>query len=334
MSESVAAVSNIYVPLPSPTSIRLIRLQGYTSHASSKEQVIAISLDTVDLKTSPPFDALSYTWGDPLYRELDASLLPTIQDGPNMICCGGLVVPVQPNLFHALRMLLSVEAVSRADYVWIDALCINQADSDEMAAQVGIMGSIYLRAEKTIAWLGPEDATIPDALSVLDRLAFLGQDMVRHDPEVHEESLLSDINEHLFLHPEEQKAKLGIEPISLWQWMCFVAFLARPYFSRLWIVQEVTLAKKVTAICGARLVDWDKITAAGLFLIFTNWSRFLHPRSLRDLAGDAGLPAGFENLVQHVAPGSCVIKEGVSDIQLEEGSSRLRPPRQLDGVNG
>ncbi|PMD39508.1 heterokaryon incompatibility, partial [Hyaloscypha variabilis F] len=38
---------------------------------------------------------------------------------------------------------------------WIDAICINQADLEEKASQVGAMNNIFRRASLVSAWLGP-----------------------------------------------------------------------------------------------------------------------------------------------------------------------------------
>lgn len=39
-------------------------------------------------------------------------------------------------------------------FIWIDAVCINQADPIEKAAQISLMGDIYSNASLVIAWLG------------------------------------------------------------------------------------------------------------------------------------------------------------------------------------
>jgi hypothetical protein len=43
------------------------------------------------------------------------------------------------------------------NYIWIDALCINQSDNVEKAIQVPLMGSIYTNARQVIVWLGLEE---------------------------------------------------------------------------------------------------------------------------------------------------------------------------------
>lgn len=51
-----------YSPLPTPTSIRLLKIEP----SSNEYDMIRCHLVTVDLADRPVFDALSYTWGQPL----------------------------------------------------------------------------------------------------------------------------------------------------------------------------------------------------------------------------------------------------------------------------
>jgi hypothetical protein len=41
-------------------------------------------------------------------------------------------------------------------FFWIDAICINQKDSDERGQQVQFMAKIYNQAHRVIVWLGVE----------------------------------------------------------------------------------------------------------------------------------------------------------------------------------
>ena len=78
------------------------------------------------------FIALSYVWGDSyINRE---------------IYVDDTLVLVTANLEAALRQLRNHSRIQQRFRIWIDALCINQADSDERAVQVARMKDIYARA--------------------------------------------------------------------------------------------------------------------------------------------------------------------------------------------
>jgi hypothetical protein len=55
-----------YEPLPYPSSIRLVEIYATRGTQAVEKSLIECSLVTVDLDSSPVFDALSYTWGYPL----------------------------------------------------------------------------------------------------------------------------------------------------------------------------------------------------------------------------------------------------------------------------
>jgi hypothetical protein len=81
------------------------------------------------------FTAMSYTWGNPTANkaiEIDGHIFKTTAS--------------------VYEMLLHIE---HGIWLWIDALCINQADFDERATQVKLMGSIYSMANRVVIWLGP-----------------------------------------------------------------------------------------------------------------------------------------------------------------------------------
>jgi hypothetical protein len=99
--------------------------------------VIVCSMDRFDLKTAPPYDALSYTWGNPLGAFNDqqhADAADEIFNKKVPIICNGNVMKVGANLFDALVLLRdgrraggSLEQVWSglflAEYIWIDAMC-------------------------------------------------------------------------------------------------------------------------------------------------------------------------------------------------------------------
>lgn len=96
-------------------------------------------------RTGPPTEyvALSYCWGDHA-------------DWERIFLNGSEGFLVTTHLYQGLRRLRHSRE-SRC--VWIDAICINQADEQEKSHQVQQMDSIYRWAQRTVIWLGEMDAS-------------------------------------------------------------------------------------------------------------------------------------------------------------------------------
>jgi hypothetical protein len=60
---------------------------------------------------------------------------------------------VTKNCSDAISAFRKHESV---DYIWIDAVCINQVDLQERNSQVSMMGEIYAGAFAVRVWLDPE----------------------------------------------------------------------------------------------------------------------------------------------------------------------------------
>lgn len=130
------AVNRIYAPLPPKVqTIRLLRLlpNAFTTDVECEllERPIAEARNR--------YIAISYTWGN----------INTIKQV--FITCNGVRIPISENLYTILRRLR--HPVRHAN-VWVDALCINQADVAERTHQVGLMGEIYQNSRETVIWLG------------------------------------------------------------------------------------------------------------------------------------------------------------------------------------
>ena len=85
------------------------------------------------------YAALSYCWAD---ATITADIL-----------VNQIKIQVTVNLVDALQHLRKL-GVGR---LWVDALCINQADKQEKGLQIRNMKHIYSKAEMTYAWLGREE---------------------------------------------------------------------------------------------------------------------------------------------------------------------------------
>jgi hypothetical protein len=103
--------------------------------------VIQLQIESLSGHTKPEYEALSYVWG-------------TIES-PCISHVNGKPLTIGTNLECALRHLRFPD---RKRVLWIDALCINQADVLERSSQVQLMGSIYYNASAVAIWLGPSDS--------------------------------------------------------------------------------------------------------------------------------------------------------------------------------
>lgn len=124
-----------YDPLDLSTdrpSIRLAILQ-----ADRRDASIRVTLANAAFADRPRYEALSYTWGRP-------DELKTIE-------LNGRRVDVRNNLALAL---IHLRHATEDRVLWIDAICINQADLKERNSQVQLMSYIYTRARRVLVWLG------------------------------------------------------------------------------------------------------------------------------------------------------------------------------------
>jgi len=85
----------------------------------------------------PEYTALSYTWGDP--------------DIVSKVWIGGSPVGIGASLEGAMKKL---RHETHFKPLWIDAICINQADNAEKSKQILLMRDIYQRATRVAIYLG------------------------------------------------------------------------------------------------------------------------------------------------------------------------------------
>ncbi|ETS86903.1 hypothetical protein PFICI_00731 [Pestalotiopsis fici W106-1] len=140
----------------------------------------------------------------------------------------GLPTPVTMNLWTALRYIRLPDAPRT---LWIDAVCINQSDVQERNAQVRQMGRIYSQASHVLIWLGDPDPQIEDTFSALSVPGALDQRQYEDFP------------------PEIAD---GLRKM-----------LARPWWHRVWVLQEHVLADADPAVgCGDSWLDWKELSGA------------------------------------------------------------------------
>lgn len=149
---------------------------------------------------------------------------------------------------------------SGSGFVWIDALCINQNDLDERSAQVRLMPQIYSQASCVIVWLGHDRevetqitqtySSLKDVMRSVNKKAkklktLERQWLVSLQEFVKDEELDWDLPEGGILTIADIKLALG----------CFL----RSWFSRAWVIQELSLAKKIRMFLGDEELDWHEV---------------------------------------------------------------------------
>lgn len=204
----------MYEPLAdSSTSIRLLVLEPGTWDIS-----IRCELRMVSLNTNPSYDALSYVWGD-------------VNDRRSIELCG-FDHQVTVNLEVALRHLRRED---QPRILWVDALCINQADLEERGKQVLLMNWIYKQATTVISWVGEASEDSGEAIKFIRELGLF---MIENEDDLELSA--------------ESVESLGF-PLKSQNWPALWKFLWRDYWTRMWIIQELAVRGVLTNASGVIL---------------------------------------------------------------------------------
>lgn len=171
-----------------------------------------------------PYEALSYTWGG---TEKNAR-----------ITVNGATMWVTSNLYAALQHLL----LNNQDRIlWVDAICIDQANNKERGHQVRHMSDIYKAAEQVIVWLGRGTTECDFAMDFMKQLQ--------------DNNMKVEGNWKL---PARSSTSLKTGPDAAFQHRLHEGMnliLGLPWFSRIWILQEIANARAATILCGTKFVS-------------------------------------------------------------------------------
>jgi hypothetical protein len=185
---------------------------------SSKLKAPELIIEQFDLPDAPPFYAVSYTWGDPPATE--------------SLYINGTVLKIRKNLFHFFEVLTTKHMKKNERYkgdniwLWADQVCVNQLFSEERNHQVQMMGSIFSQAVEVLVWLGDDKS----GETALQKIKMMGED----DAEI--------------LMPNEAYGNsIGLRDFS-----------NNPYWERLWIVQEIVLARSLTIFLRNSILEGPK----------------------------------------------------------------------------
>ncbi|KAJ0114821.1 hypothetical protein J7T55_004563 [Diaporthe amygdali] len=275
------------------------------------DDVIRCSLDVVNLNASskPEFEAISYVWGGG-------------SESPPHILVNGRMCNVHVNLLAAIRHFRSTTSTRT---LWVDAICINQNDVKERNRQVGIMGIIYRQCKRVLIWLGESEA----ATSRMSRTSFCKWEtdfsVLSPHPLIHDHDrekirqfvarykryyqlpfalryhsridsvmgaycLISLLAQNYCLNQENfpflcQEASRNI-------FLALGDIVSRPWWTRIWVIQELVLAPQAMVYYGRFIAPWD-LYPYDIRLLETFMHAVLEIQDLRQqwqalLSGDRG----------------------------------------------
>ena len=206
-----------YLPLDSSKNeIRLLKVL----YATYSDEPIKCVLFHTSLDEAPPYQALSYSWGD------RSTAFP--------IKINAGEVAITQNLKLALQRLRP--SVSTDQFIiWVDALCINQQDIPERNIQTSKMREIYQNAEKVLVWIGCESSGSGRAIQLARELNSCPK---------------ADVRKFLI----ETFKKSHYEKIE-----SLVSLFRRQYWWRIWVIQEVTMSRETLILCGQDCIPWAEL---------------------------------------------------------------------------
>ncbi|KAI4118198.1 MAG: hypothetical protein LQ345_001702 [Seirophora villosa] len=247
-----------YSPLRSKDSIRLLRLESRNCNPNGQT---GCELIEVQRPVKPKYEAISYTWGKPPFTALLVTSFGSIR--------------IPENLADALHCL-ALDNEPR--YLWADAVCIDQANVAEKSSQVAIMGDIFRLARRVLVWLGLGDERTAHVFDLLSILSSRAEDYGVDAARVGTKEQLLEINR------TDEKQGLLLENVpSDYDFTGMADFYSSPWFRRLWVVQEIALARDIQVHCGSQEISWKRIVTAA----------DIQYRAARRLVSDSGLPRGF-----------------------------------------
>ena len=187
------------------------------------------ALKHVNISDFPSYKALSYTWGTGgKTRSITCNMVSA-------------EIAITASLAAALAQLRDVK---ESTTLWIDQVCINQEDIEERSSQVPLMAEIYTNAKQVIVWLGEADTNTESAFGCIPNLV------------------------RAFSLNSKDYFPAVFPFINSPSWFALKTVFERPYFRRVWIVQEVALAADALICCGSWSTTWENLVSVGQLLEF------------------------------------------------------------------
>lgn len=241
---SIRAKRFSYTPLNAER--KEIRLLTVHATFSGPTDTLRCTIEHASLFDSPQYETISYCWGD--------------KSRTSYIILEGCIFDVPESAQSALRRMRHPDRDRR---LWIDAVCINQKDPEERGHQVALMYDVYRNTTMNLIWLGDEpDETAQHAITAIQSVIW--QIRRETDDYVKFKRLMYDDRDF----PQYSEPPLIID----FELQPLLELFARPWFRRLWVVQEAALAPGNTCHYGSLRIDFLDVLRAAQWLYYQSYT--------------------------------------------------------------
>lgn len=230
--------------------MRLLKLLPRLPFGRINCKLVDVAVGEID-----EYEAISYTWGA---WELSGVIFI---DGKPMLVSSN----VEDLLYH-----LSFYFKSR--FLWIDQICINQADNDEKTSQIPLMGDIYRDAANTIVWLDNVE-----------------------EPWKARRMLAGICYEHMYGTAEStlELMRSYADETPLMGWAALVNVFAHPWFFRVWVIQEIILSPTATVLASGLDIQWSHLELFAQLMVANPFNTIMRSNPSVGVKDDA--PNGLNN---------------------------------------
>lgn len=239
---------------------------------------VKCSWEIAFLDDGPEFCALSYCWGGDQRDFVNFDM-----ESP----AGAKSFRVAKSVEQAVRRLRYTDKPLR---IWIDAMCINQSDMEERSQQVALMRSIYSRAENVHIWLGEGEPAVDTCLRIIRDIynynyrSCLGGEACLCSGTKH--SITPAAVDGVIEKQDGRSSFRGMHEVfhlfekgfseDGYDWaggmystqlsVMMTALFSNAWFSRVWVVQEATLAQRALVHSSTERIPWDEVVRVSEWL--------------------------------------------------------------------
>src|SRR5262249_43996488 len=152
---------------------------------------------------------------------------------------GGITLKITKSLYNALRSFRHSKVEDGTRALWADGVCINQEDLEERGQQVKLMAEIYRSARRVITYVGEDTANVERGIDLAKKLILCSNELGAFPTAV-----------------TSAYRKYNVPYMEDPAWHSLRDFLCRPWYTRIWIIQESLHNNNMLIMCGKVVIPW------------------------------------------------------------------------------